>query len=365
MQIGDFADMPSLSSYDIGKKSFEGRRYKTDIEVTKKAMEMLLAPIKEYNERARRNKDKQYRPRMVLTLGNHEERISRAIEGDGRLRHGHGCHAVGEDLTGLEPQVDGVGDLALCPEQRAVVERHRVVLVVPHRREAQFERSEDFADTARREPTLVLDLVWEVYERSLAVVVGQFHGIPQVKIHGSRRVGVDLPLAIVALAVHFPDDDTVGVGSVRDAFAKLFGGRLQIGSGDVVVVGVTPDALDGLGIGFPSVLAGHALVRGDGHRHDLRHPIGVLKIDGVGRHQEVEGIDGLETHALVAGVPVALEDTATGHEGVVHPGQHLVGEVGLLADLVVEPVLGHPCVGVELLAHRYERGDNVHAEGLL
>jgi len=25
--LGDFADMPSLSSYDVGKKSFEGRRY--------------------------------------------------------------------------------------------------------------------------------------------------------------------------------------------------------------------------------------------------------------------------------------------------------------------------------------------------
>jgi hypothetical protein len=85
VQIGDFADMPSLSSYDVGKKSFEGRRYKTDIEVTNKAMEMLLAPIKEHNERARRNKDKQYRPRMVLTLGNHEERISRAVEGDPKL----------------------------------------------------------------------------------------------------------------------------------------------------------------------------------------------------------------------------------------------------------------------------------------
>jgi len=85
VQIGDFADMPSLSSYDVGKKSFEGRRYKTDIEVTNKAMQMLLAPIKEYNERARRNKDRQYRPRMVLTLGNHEERISRAVEGDPKL----------------------------------------------------------------------------------------------------------------------------------------------------------------------------------------------------------------------------------------------------------------------------------------
>jgi len=31
INIGDFADMPSLSMYDVGKKSFEGRRYKKDI----------------------------------------------------------------------------------------------------------------------------------------------------------------------------------------------------------------------------------------------------------------------------------------------------------------------------------------------
>ena len=29
VQIGDFADMPSLSSYDVGRKCFEGRRYNT------------------------------------------------------------------------------------------------------------------------------------------------------------------------------------------------------------------------------------------------------------------------------------------------------------------------------------------------
>jgi hypothetical protein len=85
VNIGDFADMPSLSSYDVGKKSFEGRRYRSDIEVTHKAMDMLLAPIKEQNERARRNKERQYKPRMVLTLGNHEQRISRAVEGDPKL----------------------------------------------------------------------------------------------------------------------------------------------------------------------------------------------------------------------------------------------------------------------------------------
>ena len=41
VQIGDFADMPSLSSYDVGKKSFEGRRYKDDIEAAREGMDIL------------------------------------------------------------------------------------------------------------------------------------------------------------------------------------------------------------------------------------------------------------------------------------------------------------------------------------
>ncbi len=48
VQIGDFADMPSLSSYDVGRKCFEGRRYKTDIDVTNKAMEMLYMAKENY-----------------------------------------------------------------------------------------------------------------------------------------------------------------------------------------------------------------------------------------------------------------------------------------------------------------------------
>lgn len=78
--IGDFADMPSLSSYDKGKKSFEGRRYKEDIKAAKIAMDLLLAAIKKYNANAIKTRHKQYKPKMVLTLGNHEERIARVVE---------------------------------------------------------------------------------------------------------------------------------------------------------------------------------------------------------------------------------------------------------------------------------------------
>ena len=78
--IGDFADMESLCSYDKGKKSFEGRRYKADIATAKEAMDLMLAPIKEYNEKATKDHKTRYKPRMVLTLGNHEERIQRVAE---------------------------------------------------------------------------------------------------------------------------------------------------------------------------------------------------------------------------------------------------------------------------------------------
>ena len=84
--IGDFSDMPSLSSYDKGKKAFEGRRYVKDIEAATEAMDKLMAPIKlEMLKWNGRNKKAKWNPRFVLTLGNHEDRITRAINDDPKL----------------------------------------------------------------------------------------------------------------------------------------------------------------------------------------------------------------------------------------------------------------------------------------
>lgn len=71
VHLGDHADMPSLSSYDKGRKSFEGRRYVKDIAAAKRGMDALMEPI---------NKAKGYLPDMHLCLGNHENRIDRAVE---------------------------------------------------------------------------------------------------------------------------------------------------------------------------------------------------------------------------------------------------------------------------------------------
>lgn len=85
INLGDFADMPSLSSYDVGKKSFEGRRYTDDIEASKHAMANLVFPIFKERVRLEINKKKQWKPKMILTTGNHEHRISRAIDNDRKL----------------------------------------------------------------------------------------------------------------------------------------------------------------------------------------------------------------------------------------------------------------------------------------
>lgn len=85
VNIGDFWDMPSLSSYDKGKKSFEGRRYTKDIEAGIEAMQAFMSPIKEEQNRLIRNKEKRWNPRLVYCLGNHENRINRAIDDDAKL----------------------------------------------------------------------------------------------------------------------------------------------------------------------------------------------------------------------------------------------------------------------------------------
>ena len=92
VHLGDHWDMPSLSDYDKGKKSYEGRRYKADIEAGNKGMDALMAPIEKYNNRQRKNKKPIYKPRKVFLTGNHEQRIQRVVERDAILEGAIGYH---------------------------------------------------------------------------------------------------------------------------------------------------------------------------------------------------------------------------------------------------------------------------------
>jgi hypothetical protein len=69
--LGDFADMPSLSSYDRGRRSFEGRRYQDDIEVARRACKAAFSGLRV--------------SRKLMLLGNHEARIDTATQASPEL----------------------------------------------------------------------------------------------------------------------------------------------------------------------------------------------------------------------------------------------------------------------------------------
>ena len=96
--------MPSLSIYDIGKKAFEGRTYQADIIAGNLAMDRLMKPIVNEINRLKRNKRKAWNPKLIFLIGNHEQRIERAINSDRKLEGLIGYDDFNLDKYGWEVQ---------------------------------------------------------------------------------------------------------------------------------------------------------------------------------------------------------------------------------------------------------------------
>lgn len=71
VNLGDMWDLPSFSGYDKGKKSFQGRNYRKDLDAGLEFDERLWAPARKAKKRL---------PYRVFIEGNHEERMKRALE---------------------------------------------------------------------------------------------------------------------------------------------------------------------------------------------------------------------------------------------------------------------------------------------
>ena len=72
INLGDLADVPSLSSYDRGKLDFEGRRFDTDVAAAHMANELLTTPT--WDAGLWDDMD------WHMTVGNHENRIERFVQ---------------------------------------------------------------------------------------------------------------------------------------------------------------------------------------------------------------------------------------------------------------------------------------------
>lgn len=83
IMIGDWWDMPSLSVYeDKGSKYFHDKNYKDDVQYGNYAMSILMDAIEKEMRRIRKNKKKLWKPDMHFCIGNHEQRIKRAVNRD-------------------------------------------------------------------------------------------------------------------------------------------------------------------------------------------------------------------------------------------------------------------------------------------
>jgi hypothetical protein len=84
--IGDFWDLPSLSSYDKpGGLKLEGARIADDIACGNEAFARLIAPMNAEIERRKRRGMEPWNPRRVFCLGNHEDRADRIAKNDAKF----------------------------------------------------------------------------------------------------------------------------------------------------------------------------------------------------------------------------------------------------------------------------------------
>jgi len=99
IELGDFEDMPSLSSYDKGKLSFEGRRYNDDVAAADFARHCVYTDINVWLYQREVHKKKVPKVEHFALGGNHfEGRINRYIqekpELSGFITHEHANHKV-------------------------------------------------------------------------------------------------------------------------------------------------------------------------------------------------------------------------------------------------------------------------------
>ena len=69
--LGDLADMPSLCSYDKNTREFSGRSYAKDIESAVEFQDRMWHRVR---------KRKKRKPASAILIGNHEQRIDRALD---------------------------------------------------------------------------------------------------------------------------------------------------------------------------------------------------------------------------------------------------------------------------------------------
>lgn len=112
---GDWWDMPSLSSYDKGKRAAEGKRIKLDVDAGNAAMDLFFREM-------RKTAPRSYAPDLYFVFGNHEYRIEISTENDPALDGLLSLDMLALKKHGIKTspflkpiEVDGITYVHYCP----------------------------------------------------------------------------------------------------------------------------------------------------------------------------------------------------------------------------------------------------------
>ena len=116
VMIGDWWDMHSLSLYDLKPNNrlvIDGDEVNADVNAGIDAMHILLGALWDLQARQRESKHKVYRPLLIFTMGNHEQRILRFPELRGFVNLAEVLNDMGWEVHDfLEPVY--INDVAFC-----------------------------------------------------------------------------------------------------------------------------------------------------------------------------------------------------------------------------------------------------------
>lgn len=96
VNMGDHQDFPSLSGWDRGSRSIEGRRIQYDIEAGQDAMDQFQGVIDDYN----RGRKRKFQIEKHMIRGNHPQRYAKYIEFNPALSATLSMNDLGEEERG-------------------------------------------------------------------------------------------------------------------------------------------------------------------------------------------------------------------------------------------------------------------------
>jgi len=150
VNMGDAADMSSLCSYDKGKKDFQGRTYRKDIDSHLDFQDRIWSTVR---------KSKKKLPRRIFLHGNHENRIAKTIQIQPELENTISfddlVSAYAEQVRGL---IDGGADLLLV----------ETVFDTLNAKAALFATLEVFDEKGKELPIMVSGTITDASGRTLS-----------------------------------------------------------------------------------------------------------------------------------------------------------------------------------------------------